>query len=68
MISDPDDPDFRFPQSGERYFHAPWEQWCVVMPQRPEIAHLVPRDEVLVYLIRDCKPAIVKLKSLEVDS
>lgn len=71
MINDPDNPDFRYPQVGERYYHEHWATWCTVIEAWPKLLPSLPRDEVPVQL--DCggpwmgweRCAVVKLRSLQ---
>jgi hypothetical protein len=64
VISDPDDPAFRYPQPGERYWHQPWNRWCTIVEPWPELRRSLPRDEVPVRM-ESGKLATVKLRSLE---
>ena len=64
MISDPHDPEFRYPQVGESYYHVHWQSQCTVIPAWPELLPSLPRDEVPVrFGVR--RIAVVKLRSLE---
>lgn len=62
MITDPDQPGYRFPQPGERYWHAPWECWVVIEGDTP-YGH-VP-DEVAALRESDGQKLVVKLRSLD---
>ncbi len=30
MITDPDEPGYRYPQPGERLWHQPWQRWVTI--------------------------------------
>lgn len=61
LITDPDDPGYRYPQPGERLWHEPSQRWATVtVLERGRVPHV---DEVSV-IVEDCEVRIVKLRSL----
>lgn len=73
VIDDPDDPDYRYPEPGERFWHVQWDRWVIVRPtdgwcleQRArEAIGLRILGEVTVELEDTGQRGIVKLRSLE---
>jgi hypothetical protein len=70
VIDDPDDPDYRYPEPGERLWHWRRERWVTVLPadgprdRAKDDASLRVLGEVAVEL-EDGHRAIVKLNNLE---
>lgn len=61
MITDPDDPGYRYPQPGERLWHEPSQRWVTIIgtPDYGPVA-----DEVDVRAADLDQAATVKLRSL----
>jgi hypothetical protein len=72
VTDDPDDPNYRYPEPGERLWHWRREQWVVVIPAYgpPERAAdergLRVLGEVAVTIEATKERAIAKLTNLEV--
>lgn len=63
MITDPDEPGYRYPRPGERLWHHAWSGgWCVVLGQ-PDYGP--SDDEVEVRCEGSGLQASVKLRNLE---
>lgn len=64
MITEPDDPDYRYPQPGERFWHSRKDAWCTVRSGADEPYDLRVVGEVAV-TFDDGRRATVKLYNLD---
>jgi hypothetical protein len=69
VTDDPDDPEYRYPEPGERFWHWRHEQWVTVQPAPGTTPSSTDESlrilgEVAV-LLEDGGKAIVKLHNLE---
>ena len=66
MITDPDEPGYRYPEVGERLWHVPLQAWVVVVDP-PAALGYDPRAvaEVPAHREDNGDRLIVKLRSLE---
>lgn len=62
MITDPDEPGYRYPHTGERLWHRPSARWVVIHGQ-PSYGPIV--DEVDAHREHDGQRVTVKLRSLD---
>lgn len=75
MIDDPDEPGYRYPIAGERYWHTHWHCWVVIDPEQTpgwriigEVAATVDSDDARDTRLARGTRVGVKLKSLELSA
>lgn len=60
MITDPDEPGYRYPQPGERLWHDPWQCWVTITGE----PHYGPIADEVDGRLDDGRAVGVKLRSL----